>query len=420
MAQCGQRDKGGQMRLRTQGLLVTALALVCVINIGLAIILATDSSYSSQNPDGGAFDILYGTVFAAVGSIIAIRKPSNLVGWSMLLAGGGGLLGDLLGSYAELSLLAEPELRLPLGLEAAALASGSWVFLMAGIFLLVLLFPFGRVPSRRWRPIARLVLLGFGLIFAGIATAPVGVDGVTFDPPFQDFNHNPLAFATFGTYFYAIFGVIAFCLAAIVAASIDLIVRFVRSRGDEREQYKWLAAAGALLALSIPFSGTAGFGILSSVADLTFRLALLGIPMAVGVAVMRYRLYDIDRILNQALVYSAVTTMLGLTYFILVVGLQEVLRTFSAGSDLALVLTTLVVAALFLPVRRRIQEAVDRRFNRQSYDAARTIEGFSSRLREQIDLDTLRYELLAVVHGTLRPDSASLWLKSPSPRRSID
>jgi hypothetical protein len=401
---------------RTLAIVASLVALgSAMLAVAFGIVLFTDSSYTPAQSLGGTLpDIVMPLNFAMVGSVIAIKRPGNLVGWSMLLSGVGWLAGDVIGAYAELAVLAKPEVGLPLGAEAAAVSASLWTPLMAGIFLLVLLFPSGEVPSRRWRPVTFLVLLGFTYITVGLSTAPVGAGD--WEPPFDYLESNPLSFVDSDLYLIPVFAVIACCLACIVAAAIDLFVRFWRSRGEERQQFKWLAFSAAILAASIPFAGTSGFGILPSVSNVTFGIGLFSLPIAVGVAVLRYRLYDIDRIISRTLAYAVLTAGLVATYLALVVGLQALLRPLNDGSDLAIVGTTLIVAALFLPARQRVQDAVDRRFNRRAYDAARTVDAFGARLREQIDLDTLRYEMLAVVDETMQPAKASLWLRPGGPR----
>jgi hypothetical protein len=220
---------------------------------------------------------------------------------------------------------------------------------------------------------------------------------------------NPLASDAVATYvepaFQLLLAIVVLCL---LAAVLSAILRFRRSSGQARLQMKWFAyavAVGAALSLSEEFvpEEISRTGFMHG-AGLSL---LIG---SIGVAVLRYRLYDIDRIINRTLVYVLLTAFLAAVYFGLVVGLQAMLRSVSGGSDFAVVLTTLAVAGLFLPARRRLQDAVDRRFNRRAYDGARTIEAFGARLRQQVDLDTLRYELLSVVDETMQPGGAALWL----------
>jgi hypothetical protein len=389
------------------GAILVMTLLTAVGAVGLALAIEGSSVYE---PDRGlgtvALDLAVVVIFASVGGVVALNRPHNLVGWAMLLSGSGMLAGGMLSGYAEYTLLAAPETDAPLALEAGSLGAGSWTFLMAGIFLLIVLFPSGRPASPRWALIAKVVVVGFAIVWLGLSTAPAD-----YDPPLEVFGRNRLSFYSQEWLLVPVFATIAICLFAIIAAGIHLFIRFLKSRGLEREQFKWLAFSACLLAFSIPFSGTARFGILSVIANVTFTVGLLTLPISVGIAVMRYRLYDIDRIINRTLVYAVLTVSLGALYFGVVVGLQTLLRPLSGGNDLAIVATTLMVAALFLPARRQVQALVDRRFNRRAYDAALTVDAFSARLRDQIDLDTLRYELLAVVDETMQPNRASLWLR---------
>jgi hypothetical protein len=188
-------------------------------------------------------------------------------------------------------------------------------------------------------------------------------------------------------------------------------VRFRRSRGIERLQLKWLAYAGSLLpVVAVVNSGIPIFG---SWGLLAAWIAIYAVPIAIGVAVMRYRLYEIDLLIRRTLIYAVLTAGLGAVYWASVVVLQQALRPFTQGSELAVVGSTLAVAALFQPARGKIQQAVDLRFYRRKYDAARTLDAFSSRLREDIDLDNLQSELLAVVNQTMQPAQTSLWLRRP-------
>jgi hypothetical protein len=380
--------------------------VVAVAVIGLTVLLETGPAYD-RGPDGaGAKLFILGSfVFCVVGGFVAINRPDNLVGWSMMFSGAGILVGGLLSGYAEYVLLAHPGTNAPLALEAARVGGASWTFLMSGVFFLLVLFPSGQPSSKRWAFISRLVGVGFFLVWLTIITAPSD-----YDPPFASFGRNRLAFHDYEFVTDAVFVVIFFCLLAVLTAGIHLFFRFLRSSGIERAQFKWLAFSAMVIGLSLPFGGT-DFGALTDVANIAFGVGLLTLPISVGIAVLRYRLYDIDRIINRTLVYALLTAGLGALYFGVVVGLQTVLKPLSGGNDLAIVITTLMVAALFLPARQRIQTAVERRFNRRAYDAALTVDAFSARLRDQIDLDTLRYELLAVVDETMQPRRTSLWLR---------
>jgi hypothetical protein len=199
-------------------------------------------------------------------------------------------------------------------------------------------------------------------------------------------------------------------IPAIGLSGAALVHRFRRSHGRERQQLKWLALAAVAAFVVFVLSWPASI-LIHNIWDITPLIVFSFLPIATAIAILRYQLYDIDRILNRTLVYALLTACLGALYLGVVVGLQALLSSVAGGSDLAIVITTLLVAALFLPARRRVQEMVDRRFNRRTYDAARTIDAFSARLRQQIDLDTLRYELLAVTEETMQPSRASVWLR---------
>jgi hypothetical protein len=209
----------------------------------------------------------------------------------------------------------------------------------------------------------------------------------------------------------ALLGLIA--LSAVVAF-VSLVLRFRRSRGEERQQLKWFTYGGALVPLS-----RLGDYLPAPVGDLVFGVVIVFLPVAAGIAILRYRLYDIDRVINRTLVYGLLTVLLGAVYLVGVFGLGQLLNPVSGESALAVAASTLAVAALFRPARRRVQQAVDRRFNRRKYNTAKTIEAFSARLREQVDLDTLSTEVLAVVDQTMEPTRVSLWIR-PSPPGSSD
>ena len=406
-----QRWQVATMPAMTSSSLARAsIALVVVVAaaaIALTVALQTGPEYDKGGAaEEPAFTLAFSLIYCAVGGFIVFNRPENLIGWSMMISGSGILVGGLFSGYAEYALLAHPGINAPLAIEAASLGGSSWTFLMGGIFFLLVLFPSGRPSSPRWALIAKVVGAGFVFIWFTLTTLPAD-----HDPPFDQFGRNRLAFHDYEFVISAVFGVIFVCLLATAAAGINLFLRFLKSRGSEREQFKWLALSAAMFALSIPFSGTSA-GVLADVSTVIFGIGLFTLPISVGIAVTRYHLYDIDRIINRTLVYAILTAGLGTLYFGMVVGLQALLRQLNGGNDLAIVGTTLLIAALFLPARRHVQTAVDRRFNRRAYDAAVTIDAFSMRLREQIDLDTLRYELLTVVDETIQPSRSSVWLRA--------
>jgi hypothetical protein len=234
-------------------------------------------------------------------------------------------------------------------------------------------------------------------------------------PPAEGLRPNPIAIPSlegvlrlaYATASSVLFGVI-------LAALVSLVVRFRRATGIERQQVKWFAYGTALLLL-LPAAGPVG-AVSSTAGNLMTAVIVSALPVTIGIAVLRYRLYDLDRLVNRTVVYGLLTVLLAGVYAGLVFALSQLLNPADQQSALAVAASTLVVAALFQPARRRIQGLVDRRFNRRRYDVARTVAAFSARLRDQIELDTLSTELLAVVDQTMQPTQASLWLRpTPSP-----
>jgi hypothetical protein len=265
----------------------------------------------------------------------------------------------------------------------------------------LLLTPTGSLPSSRWRWWARLAAAAPVVMVLGSVVQP--------DPLAPDYHGNPLAVPALARVLVvpAVAGVVVVPVSLLVGAG-SLVVRFRRARGVERQQLRWLALAAALAA-GLLLVALAGFLLANdNVAFASLSLGVALLPLATGAAILRYRLYDLDRIISRTLAYALLTVLLGGGYAAVVLGLGQLL-----GRDSSLVVAgaTLAVAAAFQPARRRVQELVDRRFNRSRYDAARTITAFAARLRQQVDLDTLTAELLAVVDQTMQPASASLWLR---------
>jgi hypothetical protein len=362
-------------------------------------------------------------ILSTMGSLIVARRPANLIGWSFVAAGLGLALQAFATQYAIYALLTDPG-ALP---GAAWLAwISSWLTIPAifsAFAALLLLFPTGRLLSPRWRPVAWLVV---GWI-AGVA-----VGNFTYPPDSYLGVEAPVRLNEAAGQIMNTIGSLAWLLVtlAIPAAAASLVVRFRRSRGQERQQLKWLAYAAAMLG-----SGLLGIGLVDILEQLGWiraqftrplrivlgGVAILGVtslPVTAGIAILRYRLYEIDRIINRTLVYGLLTALLAAVYAGLVLALGQLSG--GIGTELpswAVAGATLAVAALFQPGRRRIQTVVDRRFNRRRYNTAKTIQAFAARLREQIDLDTLSTELVAVIDQTMEPTRVSLWLQ-PSAHHS--
>jgi hypothetical protein len=340
---------------------------------------------------------------ATAGAIISSQLPGNAVGWIFLAI--GLLLGLLfaVGAYADLAIDMGYD-SLPGGWIAAWI--GTWIFIPAAFGLpmfLLLLFPDGRFISKRWRLVGWI--LGILVVFAAASKALV--PGRI--PPGLD---NPLApSGVAGEVFRVLDSVTdALALPAFALAVAGLAVRLRRSRGVERQQLKWFTYCAALVGAGFGM-GVFITGLVGGLAFLVGLLALAGLPVAAGIAILRYRLYDIDVIVNRTLVYGSLTVSLVALYIASVVSLQYVFRTLTGGgSQLAIVASTLVIAALFNSLRRRIQAFIDRRFYRRKYDAARTLEEFGATLRNATDLDGLTDEVTGVIRETVQPAHVSLWL----------
>jgi hypothetical protein len=362
---------------------------------------------------GGPMDIPYAVGFVAVqlgtataGVIISSRLPGNAVGWIFLAI--GLLLGLLFAAGAYTDLVPDMGYATLPGDWIAAWI-GSWIFIPAAFGLpmfLLLLFPDGRFISRRWRLVGGV--LGVTVVFAAAAKA--------FKPGrISPGIENPLApGGAAGEVFQVLSSVTdALALPAFALAVAGLAVRLWRSRGVERQQLKWFAYSAALVSAGL---GTSVFLPDGPAADLAFLVGLLalgGLPVAAGIAILRYRLYNIDLIVNRTLVYGSLSVTLVALYFGGIVLLQSAFIALTGEkSTLAVVASTLLIAALFNPLRRRVQALVDRRFYRRKYDAAKTLEAFSARLREETDLGTLSDDLVGVVRETMQPAHVSLWLRS--------
>ena len=340
--------------------------------------------------------------FASVGALIVSRRTGNIIGWLFLVASVAGGMQFFSGQYATVAL--SDSTRLPGGEYAALLSTFMQFSAVATIIFIIMLFPTGRLLSPRWRVMAwttGLVLLG-SLISLVLSPGPI-----------QDFAPTPNPFGVdivIPGFLQALGGWLG--LACIVAVLASLVLRFHRSRGEERLQLKWFVYAATLGILAILLGDLvlAPFGVW--IANLAWTVAPLGLPVAAGIAILRYRLYNIDVIVNRTLVYGSLTAMLALVYLGGVVGLHYVFRAVTGeGSQLAIVASTLTIAALFNPLRRRVQSFVDRLFYRKKYDAQRVLAAFGERLKDEVDLDALGGELEAVVWQTLQPARVSLWLK---------
>jgi hypothetical protein len=393
------------MSHRTAVWLAWSIWALSVTFAGLGLIfLFLNGSFEDLLDESLGIDAALALAFPTVGAIIASRRPGNAVGWIFCAIGLCGGASIFFAQYGIYALLTNPD-SLPAGVIATWIATWVWLpSVTLTITFLLLLFPHGRLLSPRWRPVAWLAA---AVTMAGTALlAIVPWDLLNPGVPAQ----NPVGVESLG--YLGIAPPVPIFLIGIPTTLLSvasLVLRFRRSRGEERQQLKWFVYAGVLIvgALFVPLL------VPGAAASLLQLLVMPLLPVAVGVAIMRYRLYDIDVLINRTLVYGALTALLIAVYVSTVVTIQELFRALTGQeSQLAVVASTLAVAALFNPLRRRIQSFIDRRFYRSRYDARKTLEAFSAKLRDETDLDALRDDLVGVVRETMQPAHVSLWLRS--------
>ncbi len=396
-----------------------AASLVLTV-LGLFLLVTSRSRTGAPVYDYWLVNTVIAIGFSTVGAMITPRLPrQNPVGWLFCTIGVVAGVRIFIAEYAIVTLLAEPgslPSTLPGGETLAWISSWVWV-LHVGLFVfLALLFPDGRPPSSRWRP----SVWGIGVVVVAgtvsVALWPETARG------FDLINH-PLG-TEVSTDVINPVETIVYALGLIAAAS--LLVRLRRSKRVERQQVKWFTYAVAVLATSATLayvvSESMGVVWLDRVSSVLVIASVVGLPAAVGIAILRYHLYNIDLIINRTLVYGSLTAVLAGVYFGSIVVLQLLFRALTdEGSQFVVVASTLAIAALFNPLRRRIQGFIDRSFFRRKYDAVKTLEGFSARLRDETDLDALSGDLVGIVRETMQPAHVSLWLRlDPAPRRGED
>lgn len=341
--------------------------------------------------------------FSVVGAVVASHHPRNAIGWIFCTMGLVVGLNTLAGGYAEYWIASGSGPR-SLGETAAWFSSWSWIPLVfVPTSFLLLLFPDGRPPSPRWRPVAWCAGLGITGFVVGYALEA---------GPLEDFPQIANPYGVDSPILEAV-GVAAGIAVggSMVASAVSLVMRLRRGGSEQRQQIKWLAYGGAVVVGAIFVAGFIAIWS-ANTSIVVISLALLGLPIFTGIAIARHRLYDIDLLINRTLVYGSLTVLLASAYVGGVVGLQALFRALSGQeSTLAIVASTLTIAALFGPLRRRVQGFVDRRFYRRKYDAAKTLEAFNARLREETDLNALRNDVVGVATRTMQPAHVSLWLR---------
>ena len=342
---------------------------------------------------------------ATIGALIASRRPQNAVGWLFSGLGGGSSLQFLVAGYAIVGAFGPSAL---IGADVAA-----WAFAWSGICIplfcsaAVFVFPDGRLTLRRARIGLALTVAAAALTAAGAAFAP----GPLFNMPevtnrFGWRGQEALVLS------FAFIGIVVWVAGLVLMAS-TVYERYRRAGPAEQLQLKWFVA-GVAFTMTLVLAGAALAVEHWALAKLTFTVGVTGVPVSIAIAILRHRLFDIDVLINRALVYGATTAGIAVAFFGGIIALQSILRPFTSGSELSVAASTLLSFALFQPLRRRVQHAVDRRFYRSRYDAARTLDEFSVRLRDQVALDAVRADLLDAVRETVQPVHAGVWLRAKS------
>jgi hypothetical protein len=390
--------------------LALGLWLLWLLLVVATLVMKTAGWHGSNNTSDSGLSALFIAflAFATMGALVAAHVPRNPLGWLFISIALGVAVGGVAENLAYHGLVDDPG-SVPGAMVWAWIYAWIWNPTIGLIGFVLLLYPTGRVPGPRWRPVLWALVVALGLVTTTSMLHPGSLDTDTGKLP-----NNPIGVGAVGNVLDAggdtVLGGAVFVLVLVCAGSV--VVRFRRSRGDERQQLKWMSLAAAFLAAAVVVPSVLGL----ENTDLLFSLAYVLFPLAVGVALFKYRLYDIDRLINRTLVYVALTGVLGAAYVGLVLAGQALFSSFAGGSNLAIAASTLVVAALFLPLRSRLQGFVDRRFYRRRYDAQRTLEGFGARLREQVELATLETDLKGVVAETMQPTHTSLWLRTEAGR----
>jgi len=422
----GQDSAAGRRRSRAASWLAWSLVVLSVALLlgGIALALtagfgaAVELTYGSEAElDSAILNLATVLTFSVVGAIIASRQHRNAIGW--IFCGMGLVMGlnVLARGYIEAWLAGGSGIR-SLAETAAWFGSESYIpLVIVPTTFLLLLFPDGRLPSPRWRPVAWCAAIGLIGLFAGGALEP---------GPLEDFPQITNPYGVDGLILDAI-TVAGYILvpASMLASAVSLIVRMRRAGRVQRQQIKWLAYGGALVVGTVFVGGVIAIWV-GEVGISLIIIGLLGVPIFTGVAIARYRLYDIDIVIKRTLVYGVLTALLAAGYFGSIMALQGIgslvfqvpFRAITGQeSTLATVAATLAMAALFNPLRRRIQSFIDRRFYRKKYDAAKTVATFSARLRNETDVEVLRNELVGVASRTVQPAHVSLWLRpDPEPK----
>jgi hypothetical protein len=385
---------------------------MCALSLALTALSLLLLVLNLSHPDVHVYfwveNTLVSVSFSIIGAIIASRLPANPVGWLFCAAASIAAVAHLSAEYAIYALVARPG-SLPAGEALAWLASWVWIPYIGCIIFSLLLFPNGRLPSRRWRWLAWLSMLVTVAGAVWVALSPGAIANV------GSMISNPLGIEGLPSGYKPMQTIMPALL--FVATVLTLVFRLLRTRGIERQQIKWPAftavmATGGSVLYGTAVSEAIGLRWLEWAAFVVFIAAVASFPISIGVAIVRYKLYEIDTLINRTLVYGSLTVTLVALYFVGIVVLQRIFVLLTGEqSTLAVVASTLLIAALFTPLRRRIQSFIDNRFYRRKYDARKTLQTFSAQLRDETDLEALSGDLVGVVRETMQPAHVSLWLR---------
>jgi hypothetical protein len=391
-----------------------ALAATAAVTVATAAVATVTAVLS---PDPVSFEAvliaLSVLALATVGSVLAIRVPANAIGLLLVVSALALGLGTLGAAYGEASLTLA-------GGSWPGTAVAAWLYsntLSAPVLIMTVgipvIFPDGHLLSPRWRWLVVAVFVWWAGEFLRLGFAPELIPDTNIKNPFHIAGIAPLLSVIDRPYFIAV--------PIFVAAIASVAIRFRRGSIVERQQLKWLIAVTAFAAVAwivVITGGVTGSLVLLGIGWVCGLLAFTGFPIAIGIAVLRYRLYEIDRIISRTIAWAVVTGVLVGVFFGAVVALQAVLTDFTQGETVAVAASTLVAAAVFQPLRRRVQRAVDRRFDRAAYDARQTVEAFARRLRDEVALDAVVTDLQEMVATSIKPTSLALWLRPAAPRPS--
>ena len=420
-SQPDRRVRGGRLERASRSRIIAVGVFVATLGLSLvAIVLILLGRSADVGPIFGfrGFAVLFALTFGTLGVLINTRVPGNRIGYLFAILGLASAVQDVVAAYVVYAILVSRG-SLPWGTALAWVVTWNWVPLAGiGTSFLVLLFPTGHLPSPRWRPVAWLAAAGIIVTSLALALTPGPIMNASYvDNPlgWQDAAAQILRLAQVG---------FVVLIAAILLSALSMVVRFRRAVGVERAQLKWLMSAAIFAGIVMAGPGTMANAAMTGTmltnatkaGELLTILAILSIPLAAGVAILRYHLYEIDRIVSRTIAYAAVTGILTVVFVTVIIGLQAVLAAVTSGPAVSVAVSTLVVLAIFQPVLRRVRDTVDRRFDRARYDAERTVGAFSERLRQEVDLGTVMTDLSDTTRTALAPAALGVWLRSAGRR----